>query len=139
MTRRSGEQQTHRRTYANGSINFATVTRHRPTTRTAVRESRPRTSANSSPLQKLTNMSPVRPTMQPGEWNTRKIDPRARQTTRKVSEGAQTAAAKGGAQPYRGWKHPGNATRNAGQPSSDLRLIGQQTSRDPGAATTVTT
>jgi hypothetical protein len=29
--------------------------------------------------------------MQPGEWNTRKIDPRARQTTRKVSENAPMA------------------------------------------------
>ena len=66
MTRRSGGQQTRRGTYANGSSNFATVTRHRPTTRTAVRESRPRTSANSSPLQRITDMSPVRPAWQPG-------------------------------------------------------------------------
>ena len=129
MTRRSGGQQTRRGTYANGSSNFATVTRHRPTTRTAVRESRLRTSANSSPLQRLTDMSPVRPARQPGGPTGRSAT-KAKQPARMTTPNTQaTATAKDGAQRYRSCKPRGNATPSAGQPSSNLRSTGQQTSQ----------
>jgi hypothetical protein len=134
MTRRSGGQQTRLGTYANGSSNFATVTRHRPTTRTAVRESRPRTSANSSPLQRLTNTSPVRPAWQPG-GPTGLSATKAKQPARMTTPNTQaTATAKDGARRYRSCKRRGNVTRSAGQPSNGHLSIGQRTSQDPGAA-----
>ena len=60
---------------------------------------------------------------------------KAKQPARMTTPNTQaTATAKDGAQRYRSCKHSGNAMPSVGQPSSDLRSTGQQTSQDPGAA-----